>query len=104
MNNQPSTKPYRLPQEIWQIIVPYAVLATLWILFSDQLVGRLFHDTTSQLLANSVKGLLFVLPYAAFDALRSVLPPLAAADDPEALKVLRRVSVPKGGVPMPLFR
>ncbi len=57
-----------------------------------------------QVMKSLAKGLLFVLPYAAFDAARSVLPPLGAANDPEALKVLRRMSVLKGGVPLPLFR
>lgn len=57
-----------------------------------------------QILKSLVKGVLFVLPYAAFDALKSVLPPMGAADDPQALKVLRRISVLKGGVPLPLFR
>ena len=57
-----------------------------------------------QVLKSLVKGFLFVLPYAAFDAVRSVLPPVGAADDPEALKVLRRLSLLKGGVPLKLFR
>ena len=57
-----------------------------------------------QVIKSIVKGLLFVLPYSAFDALRSVLPPLAAADDPAACKALRRIAVLKGGVPLPLFR
>jgi len=57
-----------------------------------------------QIIKSVVKGVLFVLPYAAFDALRSVMPPMGAADDPQSLKVLRRISVLKGGVPLPLFR
>ena len=57
-----------------------------------------------QVIKTLVKGLLFLLPYAAYDSVRSVMPPLGAADDPEALKVLRRLSVLKGGVPLPLFR
>jgi hypothetical protein len=57
-----------------------------------------------QIMKGLVKGLLFVLPYSAFDAVRSTMPPLAAADDAAALKALRRMSVLKGGVPLPMFR
>jgi len=57
-----------------------------------------------QIIKSVVKGVLFVLPYAAFDALRSVMPPMGAVEDSQSLKVLRRISVLKGGVPLSLFR
>lgn len=57
-----------------------------------------------QIIKSLAKGLLFVLPFSAFEAVKSAIPPLGAADDHESLKVLRRLAVLKGGVPLQLFR
>ncbi|HXE40778.1 MAG TPA: PAS domain S-box protein, partial [Azonexus sp.] len=47
-------------REISQVVIPYAALAALWILASDQVVGYLFPDPAAQLVASSLKGLVFV--------------------------------------------
>lgn len=43
------------------LVLAYAAVATLWILFSDSAVGWLFDDTPAIVLASTLKGLFFVL-------------------------------------------
>ncbi|MGE5470770.1 MAG: PAS domain S-box protein [Bacteroidota bacterium] len=52
-----------------QVVVPYALFAVLWILVSDQLVGALFPGPTENLLANTLKGWIFVAVTATLLAL-----------------------------------
>ncbi|WP_265944101.1 PAS domain-containing protein [Dechloromonas sp. A34] len=59
MKDQPTTDS-SLARKISQVVVPYAALAALWILVSDQVVGYLFPDPATQLVASSLKGLVFI--------------------------------------------
>ncbi|MFZ2267157.1 MAG: PAS domain S-box protein [Azonexus sp.] len=43
-----------------QVVVPYVVLAVLWILISDRVASALFPDPARNLLANTLKGWFFV--------------------------------------------
>ncbi len=45
---------------ILRVVLLYAVLAAVWMLLSDQLVVRFFHDPASVSLASALKGSLFV--------------------------------------------
>ena len=45
---------------IWLVVVPYIVLAALWILISDQVAAKLFPDPAQQVLVSTLKGWLFV--------------------------------------------
>jgi two-component system sensor histidine kinase/response regulator len=49
-----------LRQGITQVIVPYAVLASLWILISDRLTAHFFPDPITQSLVGTLKGWFFV--------------------------------------------
>ncbi len=42
------------------VVVPYVVLAVLWILISDQLTANLFPDPAQQVMVNTLKGWFFV--------------------------------------------
>ncbi len=52
--------PDRLLRSVLQVVLLYALFASLWILTSDYLVGRLFADPDSLHFANTLKGLAFV--------------------------------------------
>lgn len=52
--------PDRLLRSVLQVVLLYALFASLWILSSDYLVGRLFADPDSLHFANTLKGLVFV--------------------------------------------
>ena len=43
-----------------KLVLVYAVFASLWILFSDQAVGWLFHDPDKMVIASTLKGWFFV--------------------------------------------
>ena len=49
-----------LAQGIILVVVPYVVLASLWILISDRLTAHFFADPVTQNLVNMVKGWFFV--------------------------------------------
>ncbi|UCV06547.1 PAS domain-containing hybrid sensor histidine kinase/response regulator [Dechloromonas denitrificans] len=49
-----------LAQGIMLVVVPYAVLASLWILISEPLIAYLFPEQLAQSMASIVKGWLFV--------------------------------------------
>lgn len=52
--------PDRLLRSVLQVVLLYALFASLWILTSDYLVGRVFADPDSLHFANTLKGLAFV--------------------------------------------
>jgi len=54
----PERSPY---WRVRRVVLGYVVFASLWILLSDRLVNLMFQDPALVLLANSMKGLAFVL-------------------------------------------
>ncbi|MBS1160334.1 MAG: domain S-box protein [Proteobacteria bacterium] len=52
-----------------QVVVPYVVLAVLWILVSDRLTSSIFPDPAQNLIANTLKGWFFVAVTATLLAL-----------------------------------
>ncbi len=59
---KPATaQPTTLTRAIALVVLPYVVLAGLWILVSDQLLARLVSDPQEQIFAASVKGWLFII-------------------------------------------
>lgn len=52
--------PGKMLRRIVRIVLFYAVFAALWILFSDRAAEILLHDSASLMIANTLKGLLFV--------------------------------------------
>lgn len=58
---QPAKKALESPlSSAAQVVVPYIVVAVLWILVSDRLTSILFPDPRTQLIASTLKGWLFV--------------------------------------------
>ena len=53
-----SARPVRA--EMLRVVVAYAVFATLWILFSDTLIGRLSNNPGTLVMLGTLKGLAFV--------------------------------------------
>jgi PAS domain S-box-containing protein len=53
-----TTRPMRA--EMLRVVVAYAVFATLWILFSDTLIGRLSDNPGTLVMLGTLKGLTFV--------------------------------------------
>ncbi|EKE16947.1 MAG: PAS/PAC sensor hybrid histidine kinase, partial [uncultured bacterium] len=54
------TDPSNFVRAILFVVVPYASLAALWILISDQVVSSLFTDPTNIVIASTLKGWFFV--------------------------------------------
>jgi two-component system sensor histidine kinase/response regulator len=54
-----------LLRAIAQVVVPYIVLAALWILVSDQLVAALISDSDARITASMLKGWFFIVITAA---------------------------------------
>ncbi|PKO39349.1 MAG: hypothetical protein CVU33_05430 [Betaproteobacteria bacterium HGW-Betaproteobacteria-6] len=50
-----------LRRAVAQVVVPYVVLAALWILVSDQLVATLIADPDARIIASMLKGWLFIV-------------------------------------------
>ncbi|WP_374340443.1 PAS domain S-box protein [Azonexus sp.] len=59
MPNFPPQRP-ALRQAIVQVVLPYLVLAALWILLSDTLVARVFEGAEAMVRVNMLKGWFFV--------------------------------------------
>jgi PAS domain S-box-containing protein len=57
---QPSKQPTTLARAVALVVVPYVVLATLWILVSDRLLLAWVSDPQDLLIASSLKGWLFI--------------------------------------------
>jgi len=57
--NQPQEKS-TLHREIARIVLPYSLVAVLWIVVSDRLAVAIFPDPADLLLVSTLKGLLFV--------------------------------------------
>ncbi|MDP3540489.1 MAG: PAS domain S-box protein [Azonexus sp.] len=54
----PSEK--HLTRGIMQVIIPYVMLASLWILVSDWVTAQLFPDPATQIIVNMLKGWFFI--------------------------------------------
>lgn len=84
------------------IIGSYAVVATLWILFSDAALGVLVHDPTLRLEIGSMKGIGFVVVTALLlgwlmsrrdDALRRTMSALVTSEESRGREVATRAAV-----------